>query len=80
MVVCVVYMCRYLISSDNNGNNDPYVRITCVDDKRETSIKHETINGIWNESLVFDGVQLDLDKKSTLPLWSKKVIKEDFER
>ena len=35
-VVCVVYMCRYLISSDSNGNNDPYVRITCVDEKRET--------------------------------------------
>ena len=47
-VVCIVYMCRYLISSDNNGNNDPFVRITCVDEKRETSVKHDTINGIWN--------------------------------
>ena len=37
-VVCVVYMCRYLISSDSKGSNDPYVRLTCIDEKRETSI------------------------------------------
>ena len=67
-VVCVVYMSRYLISKDSSGNNDPYVRITCVNDKKETSPKHETINGIWNEMLVFDGVQLDLKKKSTWPI------------
>ena len=38
-VVCVVYMCRYLISSDGNGTNDPYIRITCIDNKKETSYK-----------------------------------------
>ena len=67
-VVCVVYMCRYLISSDGNGTNDPFVRITCVDDTKETSVKHETINGIWNEKLIFDAVSLDLNKKSSWPI------------
>ena len=76
-VVCVVYMCRYLISSDNNGNNDPYVRITCVDTKRETSIKHDTINGIWNETLVFDGVNLNLKNKSTWPIILAEVLDYD---
>ena len=76
-VVCVVYMCRYLMSSDGKGTNDPYVRITCVDDKRETSIKHETINGIWNEALIFDGVQLDLKKKSTWPILLAEVLDYD---
>ena len=77
MVVCVVYMCRYLISSDNNANNDPYVRITCVDTKRETSIKHETINGIWNEILIFDGVELNIKKKSTWPIILAEVLDYD---
>ena len=76
-VVCIVYMCRYLISSDNNGNNDPFVRITCVDEKRETSVKHDTINGIWNESLIFNTVQLDLKKKSTWPILLAEVLDYD---
>ena len=76
-VVCVVYMCRYLISSDSNGNNDPYVRITCVDETKETSIKHETINGIWNESLIFNCVELNIDKKSTWPILLAEVLDYD---
>ena len=67
-VVCVVYMCRYLISSDGNGTNDPLVAITCVDDTKLTSTKHETINAIWNEKLIFDTVSLQLNKKSTWPI------------
>ena len=76
-VVCVVYMCRYLVSKDSTGNNDPYVRITCVNEKRETSIKHETINGIWNEMLIFDGVDLNLKKKSTWPILLAEVLDYD---
>ena len=76
-VVCVVYMCRYLISSDSKGSNDPYVRLTCIDEKRETSIKYETINGIWNETLVFNTVELDLNKKSTWPIISVEVLDYD---
>ena len=77
MLVCVVYMCRYLNSSDNNGKNDPYVRITCVDTKRETSIKQDTINGIWNETIIFDGVELNLNKKSTWPILLTEVLDYD---
>ena len=77
-VVCIVYMCRYLVSKDSSGNNDPFVRITCVNEYRETSTKHETINGIWNEKLVFDGVHLDLKRKSTWPILLAEVI--DYNR
>ena len=77
-VVCVVYMCRYLVSKDSSGNNDPFVRITCVNEKRETSVKNETVNGIWNEMLIFDGVQLNLKKKSTWPILLAEVIDYDI--
>ena len=76
-VVCIVYMSRYLTSSDSNGMNDPYVRITCVNDKKETSIKHETVNGIWNEALVFEGVDLDLKRKATWPILLAEVLDYD---
>ena len=76
-VVCIVYMCRYLISSDSNGTNDPYVRLTCVDETQETTIKHGSINGIWNESLVFNSVTLDLKKKSTWPILLVEVLDYD---
>ena len=79
-VVCVVYMCRYLVSKDSSGNNDPYVRITCTNEKRETRIKHETVNGIWNEMLIFDGVQLNLKKKSTWPILLAEVLDYDSGR
>ena len=77
-VVCNVYMCRYLMSSDGSGTNDPYVRISCVDNQQQTSIKHETINGIWNEKLVFDGIKLDLKRKSTWPILLAEVL--DYNR
>ena len=77
-VVCNVYMCRYLISSDGKGTNDPYVRISCLDNQQQTSTKHETINGIWNEKLVFDGIELDLKRKSTWPILLAEVM--DYNR
>jgi hypothetical protein len=58
--------------------NDPYVRITCVDNKQETSKKHETVNGIWNEALIFDGVELDINRKATWPILLAEVL--DYDR
>ena len=63
-IVCIVYMCKYLISNDKDGNNNPYVKITCLGDEKTTSVKHGTINGIWNEKIIFDNVELRLNKKS----------------
>ena len=77
-VVCMVYMCRYLMSSDSSGTNDPYVRISCADIIKETTIKNETVNGIWNEKLIFEGIKLDLKKKSTWPILLAEVL--DYDR
>ena len=66
-IVCVVYMTRYLVSGDENSKNDPYVCIKC-DSERTTSIKHDTVNGIWNETLIFENIEMDLKRKSTWPI------------
>ena len=77
-IVCMVYMSRYLISQDNSGSNDPFVKITCVNDTQQTTIKNETINGIWNEKLVFREVPLNINKKSTWPILLAQIY--DYDR
>ena len=73
-IVCIVYMCKYLISNDKDGNNNPYVKITCLGDEKTTSVKHGTINGIWNEKIIFDNVELRLNKKSKWPILLVEVL------
>ena len=52
-------MSRYLISSDSEGTNDPYVTIRCFQEEKKTNIKHGSVNGIWNEKLIFDNIDME---------------------
>ena len=72
-VVANVYMSRYVIAKDSNGQNDPYVSIKCVDNEQKTSVKTNTVNGIWNEKLIFDNVTLDINNKSSWPILICKI-------
>ena len=76
-VVVVVYMSRYLESGDSSGTNDPMVIIQCGDIVRETSIQYNKLNGVWNEKLIFDCVELNLKKNSTWPILLTKVYDHD---
>ena len=76
-IVCIVYMSRYLISSDSEGTNDPYVTIRCFQEEKKTNIKHGSVNGIWNEKLIFDNIDMDLNKKSTWPIFLIKILDYD---
>ena len=37
--------------ADVGGKSDPYVTIEYNKDRRETSVKRETLNPVWNQSL-----------------------------
>ena len=76
-IVCVIYMSRYIISSDSDGTNDPFVTLKCLEVEKKTNIKHNTINGIWNEKLIFDDIDMDINKKSTWPIFLLKVLDYD---
>ena len=76
-VVVVVYMSRYLESGDSSGTNDPMVIMQCGESVRETSIQYNKLNGVWNEKLVFDCVELNLKKNSTWPILLTKVYDHD---
>ena len=72
-LVAIVYMTRYMISKDPNGKNDPYVSLKCVDNEQITTTKYDSVNGIWNEKLIFDSVSLDIQNKSTWPILLCKI-------
>ena len=72
-VVCNVYMSRYIVSGDSNGSNDPYVSLTCFESEQKTNVKYNTVNGIWNEKLIFDTVEMELKDKSTWPIFLLKL-------
>ena len=69
-----VHMTRGLVSKDSKGTNDPYVDITCNDANQHTDYKENTINGIWNEKLVFDNVKFKKGKRSTWPILFTQVL------
>ena len=76
-VVVVVYMSRYLESADSGGTNDPFVKIQCGENVKETSIQYNRLNGVWNEKLIFDCTEFNLKKNSTWPIFLVKVYDYD---
>jgi len=77
-VVACVYMTRYLIAGDSNGMSDPYCRIQINDKVQETSVRNNCVNGIWNETLVFDYISFDFKDESTWPVMLLTVMDKDF--
>ena len=77
-VVANIYMSRYLIPGDSNGVSDPYVVLSLYQDKKQTAVKNNCVNGIWNEKLRFDDVNMDLNDKSTWPVMLLTVMDKDI--
>ena len=77
-VVACIYMTRYLIAGDSNGLSDPYCRIQINDKIQETSVRNQCVNGIWNETLVFDYISFDFKDESTWPVMLLTVMDKDF--
>ena len=51
--------------------------IRCFQEEKKTNIKHGSVNGIWNEKLIFDNIDMDLNKKSTWPIFLIKILDYD---
>ncbi|MCQ2816272.1 MAG: hypothetical protein MJ252_03300 [archaeon] len=72
-IVAVVYMSKELLPADSNGKSDPYVEINMGKETLKTKEKRNTVNGIWNEKLVFHNVSFNINKKSTWPIMRVKI-------
>ena len=73
-IAAVVYMSKGLIAAESNGTSDPFVILTYGSNKLQTSVKNNTMNGIWNELLVFTDVLMNLNDKATWPIFLLNVF------
>ena len=73
-VVAIVYMSKGLIAAESDGTSDPFVTLTFGSDKLQTSVKNNTMNGIWNEKLVFNNVLMDFNDYTTWPIFLLSVF------
>jgi Ca2+-dependent lipid-binding protein len=46
------------MAADKNGASDPYVRLTLGSKKLSSTVKHETLDPIWDEVFEFNGARL----------------------
>ena len=76
-VVACVYMTRYLIAGDSNGLSDPYCVISINGETRQTAVRNQCVNGIWNEKLVFDTVSFNYKDQATWPAMLLTVMDKD---
>lgn len=77
MIVANIHMSRFLVSGDSDGTSDPYVKISIGTQEQKTTVKYDSVNCIWNESLYFLNIEMDLSDKTTWPILFLQVMDED---
>ena len=68
-IIAVVYMSKGLIAAESNGTSDPFVKLTLDGRALSTTVKNNTMNGVWNEKLEFNNVLMDFNDRSTWPIF-----------
>ena len=68
-VAVVIHMSKGLISTERSGVSDPYVTLKYRDQTVQSSVKNNTMNGIWNEKRIFTGIEMDLKDNTTWPVF-----------
>ena len=73
-VIAVVYMSKGLVAAESNGTSDPFVTLTFGTQTAKTSVKNNTMNGVWNELLEFKNISMDIDDQTTWPAFLLSVF------
>ena len=68
-IVAVVYMSKGLVAAESNGTSDPFVTLTYGNQTKKTSVKNNTMNGVWNELLEFRDVPMNMEDQTTWPVF-----------
>ena len=67
-IIVNVHQTRALIPGDDSGLSDPYVIVKFLSQSKKTTVKYNSTNGIWNETLIFSGLAFDIDDISSWPV------------
>lgn len=62
-----IHQTAKLIAGDDNGLSDPFIIVKMLDQEKKSSIKYNSLNGIWNETLIFSGLEFDINDEKTYP-------------
>ena len=73
-IAAVVYMSKGLVAAESDGTSDPFVTLSYGSYKLQTSVKNNTMNGIWNELLIFNDVLFNLGDSATWPIFLLNVF------
>ena len=68
-IIAVIYMSKGLVAAESNGTSDPFVTLTLGEKTQKTTVKQNTMNGVWNELLIFDRILLDSNDQTTWPVF-----------
>ena len=73
-IAAIVYMSKGLVAAESSGTSDPFVTLTLGSSQLKTSVKNNTMNGIWNELLVFKDILMNIEDKTTWPIFLLSVF------
>jgi hypothetical protein len=76
-----IYQARNLTPCDSDGTSDPFVKVTYLDRKHELKPVDSTLNPIYNERVVFQGIEIPMLKESPpiiIEVWDNDPIGADF--
>jgi hypothetical protein len=76
-IVANVHQSRHLVAMDRGGKSDPYVTLKVGEYEMKTGVKKNTLNGIWNEKLIFTDLEFDINDKSSWPIMLVKIMDKD---
>lgn len=62
-----IHQTAKLIAGDDSGLSDPFIVVKMLDQEKKSSIKYNSLNGIWNETLIFSGLDFDINDEKTYP-------------
>jgi hypothetical protein len=76
-LIANVHQSRHLVPMDRDGKSDPYVVLKVGDKEVKTSVKKNTLNGIWNEKLIYSDLEFDINDKASWPIMLVKIMDKD---
>lgn len=68
-----LYVGRSLPPADEGGASDPFVIVRCAGQTRQSTVKQQTLNPGWYETLTLD-VTLPVFEKDVIDRFSKLII------